>query len=510
MLARINTAVCEGLSGCRVEVEVSISNGLPYINIVGLAATTVVESKERIRSAMLNSGFDYPRRRITVNLAPAGVRKNGSHLDLPIALGVLATQLYVNDVKASEFGILGELSLDGSVVGVEGILPMILSLKECGIRRMIVPAANAKEAALSGCEVAGVSSLRECVEIINGLIEWKPEEVFSGAGERNSSWEAYEDFSDISGQENAKRAITIAVAGWHGVMMVGSPGCGKTMLARRIPGIMPEMTMEEKIETTVIYSVSGKVDPAMGVIDSRPFRMPHHSIGTAGLLGGGMYPMPGEITLAHNGVLFLDEISEFGNEQVEGLRIPIEDRYITHFRNGKAYRFPCRFLLVIASNPCRCGYLGDPDHECTCTPAELERHRKKLSGPLMDRIDIHLRMERVEYGHMEGDRRSSTSSAEMRAEIARATAFAESEGRHVPAGMMNDTEIKKACRLGLEEKMFMADVYSSMGLSPRSYMKTLRVARTIADLDGSSRIMKEHLAEALGYRAFHDIYGPGE
>lgn len=499
MFSKVNTAVCIGVEGKPVVVETEIFNGLPNMNIVGLASSAVVEARERIRTAIINSDYKYPQGRIIVNMTPANFRKNGSSLDLPIAIGLLASSLYVSVSNAMEYGIIGELSLDGEVLGIDGVLPMVFGMSNAGVDKIIVPHSNYNEASLvEGVEIIPVKSLQDAVEVINGSEKYKT--LIKNEENRNSEPEIELDFADIKGQENAKRAITIAVTGRHGLLMIGSPGCGKSMLAKRIPTIMPPMSQKELIEVSIVNSIVGRNNGQEPLTTTRPFRSPHSSIGRAGLLGGGNYPIPGEITLAHNGVLFLDEVCEFDRNNIESLRIPIEEKSITHFRKGMAYSFPCNFQLIMASNPCKCGYYGDGEKLCKCTEQQIIQYQKKLSGPMMDRIDLRIQMEKVQYQDVSNRNETGLDSKSMRENVIRGIRYAESMGRTVSNGNMSDADIEKYCALGEDEEALMKKAYDALKLSPRSYKKVLKVARTIADMDESEKIRIEHLAEALSYR----------
>ena len=460
MYSRTRSAVCFGMEGREVFVETDISRGLPGIGVVGLASTMVMESRERIKSAIENSGYEYPKGRITVNLTPASLRKNSSCLDLPIAIGILASEGNIRLRVAEDWG-----------------------LRECAKLMCMDPQKAAQD--------PETGKMLVCEEGLPGEL------LTESAGFKGA--EDIPDFGDIIGQENAKRAVVIAAAGRHGLLMVGSPGCGKTMIAGRMAGVMPAMTDRELLETAIVRSVAGRGPDSMRLRYMRPFRAPHHTIGRAGLVGGGSYPVPGEITLAHNGVLFLDEICEFNRDVIESLRIPLEEKKITHFRKGEAYTFPCNFQLVMAANPCPCGYLGDPDRECTCTQADLDRYRRKLSGPLMDRIDMKITMKKVGYDDLTGGRKGLTTK-EMRSRVESALKFAAADGRDFFNAEIPDHDLEKYCRLGQKEGKFMNRAYDAFAMSPRACSRTLKVARTIADLDASHNIKTEHLAEALSYR----------
>lgn len=509
MIFRVQTAIYEGIEGKSIWIEADVNRGLPSFNIVGLAGASVKESQERVKSAIINSGFDYPRGRLTINLLPANINKRGSHMDLPIALSILAAEGLIDAEKLALYTVLGELSLDGSVMPICGALPMIYGVSRALTTKIIVPSANIDEAILAkGTDIMPVSSLRECVEYINGEIGdcdlQKPTSERALKEERNEDKEI--DFSEVNGQIRAKRAACIAASGGHGMIMIGPPGCGKTMIARRIPTIMPKMNRKEVIETTMIYSVAGKLNESERVMENRPFRMPYQSITSAGMFGGGMFPQPGEISLAHNGILFLDEICEFDRDIIEKLRIPIEEHEVILNRRGKIYKFPANIILVAASNPCPCGYLGDSHHKCKCTQVEIERYRRRLSGPVLDRMDLQIFMEKVNFKQFTNRNESSLGSSKMRDIVISAKNFAYHRNQDRDNAALSNEEIMKACSLRREDYEFMNRAYESFALSPRAAIKVLKVARTIADIEKSKRVKAEHISEALNYRVLSESY----
>lgn len=502
MFSRVSTCGLNGLEGYHIQVEADISNGIPAFDIVGLADTAVKESRERVKAAINNSGYKFPIKRITVNLAPADTRKEGSGFDLPLALGILISAGEIPQNAFENYMLVGELALDGSVRHSSGMLCKAIAAKELGFTKLMVPDDNYKEvSAVKELEIYPVKTLKEAVDHFKEInpIKFEPfNDIFIPY---QSIY--HEDFSDVKGQKNAKRALEVAASGGHNLIMIGSPGSGKTMLARRLPTILPDLNFNESLEITKIYSVSGLMPQNSTLINERPFRSPHHTVSAVSLVGGGSHPKPGEASLAHHGVLFLDEIPEFPRRNLDVLRQPIEDGIANISRINASVTYPCRFMLVAAANPCKCGYYGDPTRKCTCSYKDAENYLSRLSGPLMDRIDIHIQVPTLKYIEIENEK-AEESSEDIKKRVNSTRKIQQERYRRYGIycnAHLKGSMIREFCKVDQEGKRVLRIAFDKLNLSARAHDRILKVARTIADMEKSENIHSKHIAEAIQYRA---------
>lgn len=511
MLSTVKSMSLDGLEGYLIEIQTDISNGLPSFEVVGLPDASVKEAKERVKIAIKNLDIDIPSRKILINLAPADRRKEGTIFDLPIAIGILTAIGKIKKEKFEDFDrsiFLGELSLNGRINRVKGVLPMCIEASNLGIKKVILPKSNAREAAvIKDLEVIPVASLQEVIDFMNGEINIKRQEVDIEKILKNI--EKFElDFSEVKGQENVKRALEIATAGGHNCLLIGSPGSGKTMLAQRIPTILPNLTFEEALEITKIHSIAGNIKSGDSIIKSRPFRSPHHTTSAISIIGGGRIPKPGEISLAHLGVLYLDELPEFNRNALEVLRGPLEDKIVTISRLNSTLTYPCNFMLIASMNPCMCGYYGTDENKCTCSPQSINKYISRISGPLLDRIDIHIEVKPVKYKKLGSDEKGELSEV-IRGRVNKARKIQLNRYKDFNIytnGELTHSLIEKFCVIDETGKEILKKAFNNLGLSARAYDKILKIARTIADLDGEEGIKPNHIAEAIQYRSLDRKY----